>query len=133
MPDPDPGKSSGSMRIWIRIQPTLIKYISKKHPLNSIKKNNLNNYWPFSIQYCCPIVQTDQNLQFYLHALSLFAGSGFGSINPDLDPGKSSGSMWIRIRIHITDCRYNNLIMCYICTVLCSPIFIVSLQTMVIG
>ena len=30
----------------------------------------------FFIQYYCPIVQTDQNSQFYLYALSLFAGSG---------------------------------------------------------
>ena len=71
-----------------------------KHPLNSIKKKNLNNYLPFSIQYYCPIVQTDQNSQFYLYALSLFAGSG--TLIPDPDPGKSSGSMRIRIRIHDT-------------------------------
>ena len=62
----------------IRIQPILIKYfeIIQKHPLNSIKKKNLNNYLSFSIQYYCPIVQTDQNSQFYFYALSLFAGSG---------------------------------------------------------
>ena len=53
---------------------------------------------PFSIQYYCPIVQTVQNSQFYLYALSLFAGSG--TIIPDPDPGKSSGST--RIRIHNT-------------------------------
>ena len=38
--------------------------------------------------------------QFYLYALSLFAGSGSGTLIPDPDPGKSSGSM--RIRIHNT-------------------------------
>ena len=30
-----------------------------------------NNYLPFSIQYYCPIVQTVQNSQIYLYALSL--------------------------------------------------------------
>ena len=51
---PDPGKISGSMRIRIRIQPIIIKYlyfeITQQHPLNSIKMKNINNYLPFSIQ-----------------------------------------------------------------------------------
>ena len=43
-------------------------------------------------------VQTVQNSQFYSYDLSLFAGSGSGTIIPDpnTDPGKSSGSMRIR-------------------------------------
>ena len=55
---------------------------------------------PFSIQYYCPIVQlqTDQNSQFYLYSLSFVAGSG--TLIPDPDLGKSTGSM--RIRIHNT-------------------------------
>ena len=62
----------------------------------------------FSIQYCCPcpIVQIDQNSQFYLYAHSLFAGSGSGTLipDPDLDPGQISGSM--RILIHNTVTKY---------------------------
>ena len=46
-----------------------------------------------------------QNLQFNLYDLSHFAGSGSGTIIPDTDPGKSSGSMGIRIRIHNTEKR----------------------------
>ena len=97
VPDLDPNKSSGSMRI--RIQPILIK---TKKTLNSIKKKNLSNNLPFSIQYFCPIVQTIRILQFYLNALSLFAGSGSWTIISDPDPGKSSGSMRIWIQIHNT-------------------------------
>ena len=82
-PDPDPGKSSGSMRIRI--------HNTAKHPLNSIKKKNLNNYLPFSIQYYYPILQTVQNSQFYWSAPSLFAGSGSGTIIPD-PCGSESGS-----------------------------------------
>ena len=37
----------------------------QKHPLNSIQKKNFNNNLPFSIQYYCPLVQTDQNSHFY--------------------------------------------------------------------
>ena len=80
------------MQIRIRIQPILIKYlyfeIIQKHPLNSFKKKNLNNYLPFSIQYYCPIVKTVQNSQFYIYALSLFAGSGSGTNNSGSGSGK---------------------------------------------
>ena len=71
-----------------------------------LKKTNLNNYLPVSIQYYCPIVQTDQNSQFYLSGLSRFTGSGSGILIHDLDsvpvPAHSFGSMGIRIRIHNT-------------------------------
>ena len=101
--DPDPGKSSGSMQIRIRIQPILIKYlyfeIIQKHPLNSFKKKNLNNYLPFSIQYYCPIVKTVQNSQFYIYMLFHFLLDPDPElIIPDPDLGKSSGSDPIRIR-----------------------------------
>ena len=48
----------------------------------------LNNYLPFFIQYYCPIVQTDQNSQFYLNALSLFSSGSRQKfrINADPDP-----------------------------------------------
>ena len=45
-----------------------------------------------------PAVQTVQNSQFYLPALSLLAGSGSEIIIPDPDSGKNFGSMQIRIR-----------------------------------
>ena len=99
-PDPNPGKSSRSMRIRIRIQPILIKFlyfeIIQKHLLNSLKKKNFNNYFPFSIPYYCTIIKTVKNSQFYIYALSYFAGSGSGTnnsrsgkkfrIRPDPDP-----------------------------------------------
>ena len=91
------------MRIRIRIQPILIKYlyfeIIQKHPLNSFKKKNLNNYLPFSIQYYCPIVKTVQNSQFYIYMLFHFLLDPDPElIIPDPDLGKSSGSDRIRIR-----------------------------------
>ena len=46
---------------------------------------------PFSIQYYCSIVQTVRNSQFYLYALSLFAGS-------------------MQIRIHNTACQYGHVV-----------------------
>ena len=75
--------------------------------LNFPSSGSRQNYLPFSIQYYCPIVKTVQNSQFYLYALSLFAGSGSGTIIPDPDPGKSSGSM--RIRIHNTAKYFSTL------------------------
>ena len=62
---------------------------------------------PFSIQYYCPTVHTDQNSQFYLYAILLFAGSGSGTLILDPDPGKSSRSM--RIRIRNTDLKGRNI------------------------
>ena len=50
VPDPDPTYIS---KVYFEI--------IQKHPLNSIKKKNLNNYLPFSIQYYCPIVKIVQN------------------------------------------------------------------------
>ena len=73
--DPDPAlnfTSSGSrqkFRIHADQAPTynnLVYFeIIQKHPLNSIKKKNLN-YLPFSIQYYCPIVQTVQNSVLFI-------------------------------------------------------------------
>ena len=68
------------------------------HAASNVKfnqKEESNIYLPFSTSYYSPKVQV-QNSQFYLSALSPFAGSGSGTIIPD--PGKSSGSMRIRIR-----------------------------------
>ena len=53
-------------------------------------------YLPFSISYYSSTICIVQKVTVYLSALSLFAGSGSGTIIPD--PGKSSGSMRIRIR-----------------------------------
>ena len=75
---PGSGSSFEFSEFQIRIQakvpdPTCINQVSiirnnTKNPLYLIKKKNLNNYLPFSIQYYCPIVHTDQNSQFYLYA-----------------------------------------------------------------
>ena len=95
--------SGSRQKFWIRIQPIFIKYgtgifrNNKKHTLNSIKKKKSNIYLPFSISYYSPTVQTVQNSQFCLSALSLFAESRSGTIIPDPDQGKSSGFMRIRI------------------------------------
>ena len=109
VPDPDPGKSSGSMRI--RIQPILIKYFrnNNKHTLNSIKKKNLNNYLPFSISYYSPTVQTVHNSQFYLYVLSVFA-------DPDPDPGKSSGSATLSKMYSVLNFCKNKYYILYDCS-----------------
>ena len=83
--------SRQKLRIHADLAPTCINWVSiiqnnPKHPLNSIKKKNLTNYLPFSIQYYCPIVET-----VLLYALSLFAGSGSSQkfrihADPDPDP-----------------------------------------------
>ena len=79
--------------------------IENKTNLNSIIKKKSFNYLPFYISYYSPTVQNKQSpeltekLHFYLpvSALSYLAGSVSGTIIPDPDPCKSSGSMRIRI------------------------------------
>ena len=61
--------------------------IVNKTTLNSIKKKNLSN---FIGQYIKSRIQREKH--FYLSAFSYFAVSGSGTIIPDPDPGKSSGS-----------------------------------------
>ena len=109
---PVPGKSSGSIRI--RIQ-SIFFYVSLeiifKKPLNSIIKKNLPTICHFLHTSTTFLQHTQSRIHrfkmkniFFLHlsALSFFAGSGTIITYPD--PGKSSGSMWIRI--HNTG--YNN-------------------------
>ena len=59
-----------------RIQPILLKYISNNNSntFYSIKKKNINNYLTFSINITVPQYK-QSSIQFYLSALSLFAGS----------------------------------------------------------
>ena len=72
--------------------------IIKKH-LNFNQKEEFINYLPLSISYYSPTVQTVQNSQFYISALSLFAGSRSGTIIPD--PDKSSGSATLHPSIRV--------------------------------
>ena len=87
-------RSRQNFRLLLRIQPSLIKYIyKKKKNLKSIKKKNLTSiFHAFSVSYYSPTVQKVQNSQCYLSAITLFAGSGSGTIITDPDPGKSSES-----------------------------------------
>ena len=109
VPDPDPGKSSGSMRI--RIQPIFLKYIWKlwKKHLKFNQKVEWTNYWICHFLFHTKVQSYSTNSPEFTGlnweiktALSFFAASGSGTIIPD--PGKSSRSM--RIRIHNTGLQY---------------------------
>ena len=100
VPDPDPGKSSGSMRIRIRIQAILFQYPlfgnKIKTPLNSIKKKNL----PCICQSYSTHSPEFTEIWLFIYQLFIFSLIRIRNycIIPDPDPGKSFGSMRIRIQ-----------------------------------
>ena len=95
-PDPDPalnflssGSRSGSYPYYLSM---FRNYLKKTH-LKFNQKEESTNYLSFFISYYSPTIHAVQNSQawnekynFYVSALSFFAGSGSGTIIPDPDP-----------------------------------------------
>ena len=95
-------QSSGSRSRFQPVFFTVGKFENKNKKLKFYQKEDFTSYLPFSISYS-PTVHTVQNSQAFNYKSSFFIYLFFHFLL-DPDPGKNSGSMWIRIRIHNTAC-----------------------------
>ena len=78
IPDPDPALNFPSSGFWLSI------FRNNKKHLKFNQKDESNIYLPFSISYYSPTAQKVQNSQFYLFALTLFAGSGSATLEKNI-------------------------------------------------